>query len=490
MTELESGFRLADLTALGRRRSAIFLGAAILGLVAGYLAFASAPPSYSATTRVQVQPLTTDPFAPGGTAAVTLEVATEQDLVESDAVGDRVREQLGLDGDNRELFQSLAVTSGEDSLVLELTAESSSAGQARDVANAVAEAYLNERQGNAEEIRTENVERINQQRTEALDALTEANQAVEATEEGTAAQAEAQAASQEAQQLLAELNARRSSYVNLDTSAVGQVIRRAPMPSAVLSPVALARGVGVFGVFAIAGLGVAMLVDRRDSLGGGRRQVERLAPNAGIRILPTASGDKAGPAEVDAAIDRLAIDLASKGSRGRAASVLVVGTGMEPPLALAEELASSLTFAGIPALFVLAGTSEREPRHVHVVASFTDLIAGPSVTGPASLPEVAGATGDSPLPTVTWLRPRGSAESSGLLRRAVVEALITRAGREGFEAVVFVAASPTRNAAAAALGQWAGQTAVIVEDDDGHAVEQTVDALIQAGVEIGEVVWA
>ena len=245
----------------------------------------------------------------------------------------------------------------------------------------------------------------------------------------------------------------------------------------------------MFGLLVLAGLGIALLVDRRDSLGGGRRKVEQLVPGANIRIMPTAVNRKARPGEIDAAIDRLAVELAGGGSRGRAISVLVAGTRMEPPVALAEELASSLTFAGIPALFVLAGTTERDLRQAHVVLSFTDLITAPSITGPASLPDVAGAgTGVAP-PTVTWLRPRGSPEASGLLRRAVVEALITRAGREGFEAVVFVAATPTRTAAAAALGQWVTKTAVIVDGDGSQDVEQAVSTLVEADVDVTEVVW-
>ena len=128
-------------------------------------------------------------------------------------------------------------------------------------------------------------------------------------------------------------------------------------------------------------------------------------------------------------------------------------------------------------------------RRAHIVTSFTDLITGPSVSGPATLPAEAGAGPDIGAPMVTWLRPRGRVESSGLLRRAVVEALVTRAGREGFEAVVFVAASPARNAAAAAIGQWVSKTALIVEDDDGQAVHETTSVLVQSDVTITEVVW-
>jgi len=488
MTELESGFRVADVVALVKRRSAIILSAAVLGLICGYLVFAAAPPKYSATSRVQVQPLGTDPFAPGGKDTAKLDVGTEQDLVKSDAVGDVVRKKLDYQGDNKSLFSGLTVSAKENSLVLELTVASGSAEKAQATANAIAEAYLAERVHEANTLRDQNITRINKQRVDAVAALTEANAAYDQAPAGTTARAEAQAAVQNAQQVLSQLNQSRSDYENLDTSSVGKLVRKAALPTAVLSKKALAKGVGVFGLFVLGGFGIALLVDRRDSLGGGRRKVQQLAPGANIRIMPTAGGGKASPAEIDAAIDRLAVDLVASGSRGRAASVLVVGTKVEPPLALSEELASSLTFAGIPALFVLAGSSERDLRQAQVVSSFTDLITGPSITGPASLPEVAGAAG-SGTPTVTWLRPRGSAEASGLLRRAVVEALITRAGREGFEAVVFVASTPTLNAAAAALGQWVGKTAVIVEDDDGQAVEQAVNALHQADIHIAEVVW-
>jgi hypothetical protein len=403
-------------------------------------------------------------------------------------VGDAVREQLDLEGDNRALFRMLTVTAKEDSLVLELTVESGSAKKAQAVSNAIAESYLAERQRQATERRDKAIARIDQQRQDANEALAEANAAFAETESGSPERSAAQAAVQDAQQRLADLNESRSIWVNVDTEDGGELVRRAALPTAVLSKMALAKGVGVFGLCVMAGFGIALLVDRRDSLGGGRRRVQQLLPDANIRILPTAGSRKASPAEIDAAIDRLAVDLVSGGTRGRAASVLVVGTRVEPPLALAEELASSLTFAGIPALFVLAGSSERDLRQAQVVTSFTDLITGPSITGPASLPAEAGSVSVS-APTVTWLRPRGSAEASGLLRRAVVEALITRAGREGFEAVVFVAATPTLNAAGAALGQWVAKTSVVVEDDDGQAVEAAVEALQHADVRVSEVVW-
>ena len=185
MTELESGFRVADVVGIVRRRSAIILGSAVVGLVLGYLVFASAPPKYSATSRVQVKTLIQNPLDPGPKDTQKLDVGTEQDLVKSDAVGDAVRKQLDLEGDNRALFRLLTVTAKEDSLVLELTVESGSAKKAQSVSNAIAEAYLAERERQATERRDKAIARIDQQRQDANAALTEANAAYAATEPGT-----------------------------------------------------------------------------------------------------------------------------------------------------------------------------------------------------------------------------------------------------------------------------------------------------------------
>ena len=484
MTELESGFSMAEVTGLLRRRSAIVLAGTILGLLAGFLAFATAAPKYSATARVEVA-IGNGASTP---ASQQIDLGTESDKVKSDAVGNAVRKQLTLSETNTALFAPLTVTARDKSRVLGLTYESGSATKARDIVNAIARAYLAEGARVATDKRTVETADLVKKQSEAAAEVSAAQSDYDETEPGTSARVAASDRLQQANQSLRGVSDDLTAARAVDTN-VGELVREAPLPSASLSKRALGTGVGLFGLFTMAGGVAALYVDRRDARGGGRRKVEHLVPDANIRLMPTATARNSSPAEIDAAIDRLAVELAGGGSRGRASSVLLAGTRAEPPLAMAEELAASLTFAGIPALFVLAGAAERELNQAHVVLSFTDLISGPSITGPASLPDVAGVTVGTAAPTVTWLRPRGSAESSGLLRRAVVEALITRAGREGFEVVVFVAATPTRNAAAAALGQWVSKTAVIVEGEDSQGVETTVSALNEAAVRVTEVVW-
>jgi capsular polysaccharide biosynthesis protein len=496
MSELDSGFRLGDVVGMIRRRWAVVAGAAALGALAGYLVFAASPKTYSATARVEVKPVTLSQIENPSRNGPTVDIATEKDLVKSDAVAAAIRKALGSSADNRSILTHLFVTTEDQSLVLKLTYTASTAEEARDGANAAGDAYLADRSAKAIAARNTAAQRLADRIADANARLDEATTALNRAVPDSAEYAAARKAQQDAQFEVTDLKGQLQQYQQYDPApgqkdSVGESVRRAILPGSVLSKKALGKGVGTFGLFVLAGLGAAWFLDRRDGLGGGRRRIEQLVPGANIRILPGSDGTHASAAEIDTAIDRLAVELVAGSAPGRAASVLVVGAGNEPPVALAEELASSLAFAGIPALFVLAGTTDRQLRHCHRVDSFADLLTRASVAGPAGLPAQAGEPGP-PVATasvITWLRPQGSAESSGLLRRAVVEGLVTKAARERFEAVVFVAASPTRTAAGTALGQWTGRTALVVEPEDRANAETVATALSEAGVRVTEVVW-
>jgi len=476
MTELESGFRLSDLTGLIRRRIKILVAAGLIGLVLGFVAYTTSPAKFSATSRVQVQPVITDPLATTSSDKEIIDVATEQDLVKSDGVASTAAKKLGLQIENRSLLQRVTVTSKEDSLVLEITYVTADPEGARAGANAFADAYLAQRRTYAEAEKARSLRLTKAKIDFTRKSLDEARAADDPD------------AIAEFQSSLNDLNQTYNATDNLNTDGVGRVVRRAPEPQKTLSKAAVGKGVGVFGLCLLAGLGVALLVDRSDALGGGRRRVQQILPSANIRMMPRVINAKATQAEVDAAVDRLAIELSSGSRRGSPTAVVMVSTLAEPPVPLARDIASSLAYAGIPSLFVVAGHTTEEMAEARVVSSFADLLDGEGLAQP-ELPEDVGRTVVSMDSRVTWLRPRGSAEASGLLRRSVVEALITRASRDGFEVVVFLAANPTRNAAAAALGQWVDKTVIVVDSDDGSAVVTTAEALAEADARVSEVVW-
>ena len=490
MSELETGFRIGDVIAMIVRRWPVVVGAAVLGLIAGYLVYAAAPTTYSATSRVQVQPFG-DAFSSDGKVA-EVNMGTEKDLVKTDAVADAIRAKLGLEGENRAILSRITVLIDPEgnSDVMAITFEGDTAKQTQDGANAAAEGYLNARKTAAKATADAANARLTEELTTASQQLEEATAAVNATQPGTVERTQAQARAQAAASAVTQLQNQQTKINQFDPNAVGTITRKASLPAPVTSKMALGKAVGVFGLFVLGGIAAAWLLDRRDGLGGGRRRIEAIVPNANIRVMPGAEGGHATPAEIDTAIDRLAVELVAGGTPGNPSSVLIIGAGMEPPVALAEELASSLAFAGIPALFVLAGSTDRQLRSAHTVPSFADLVtSGASVAGPAGLPAQAGEPALTSGPTVTWLRPKGSPEAAGLLRRAVVDSLVTRAGRERFEAVVFVAPSPSRTAAGSALGQWVGRTALVIAPDERSQAEAAATALAEADVRVTEVVW-
>lgn len=488
MSELESGFRISELLALVRRQFLVVGAALLVGAVVGYLLLSSAPTTYGATARVEVGPDPTE-TGPGGAPAEPV-METEADLVKSDGVADAVKKELELGGENRAVLRRITVVTTEKSKVMQITFAADSAAEARDGANVAAAAYLFTRRSGVAKTQNSRVKRLDSQIADASKEVIEAQATVDGARANTPERAAAAEVLRQASADLTALQTQRRTAASIEPGTVGSLVRKAATPDPITSKKALAKGVGVFGLFALAGLAAAWLLDRRHAFGGGRRRIEQLVPEAAMRVMPGADGRSAPAAEVDTAIDRLAVELIGSSGGGRARSVLIIGAGLEPPVVLAEELASSLAFAGIPALFILAGATDHELRGAHVVNSFADLLTGPSVTGPASLPETAGVTGTTTAtPTVTWLRPRGSAEASGLLRRAVVEALVTRAGRERFEAVVFVAPAPARTAAGTALGQWVDRTALVVERGDRSRAEDAATALAGADIAVAEVVW-
>lgn len=489
MSELESGFKIGDVVAMIVRRWPVVVGFSVVGLVAGYLVYAAAPTTYSATARVQVLPFD-DAF--GDAKSVEVDMSTERDLVKADAVADAIRAKVGLEGENRAIRSHITVVIDPEgnSDVMAITFDGDTAKQTQEGANAAAEGYLAQRKAGAKSTADKALARLNEDIVAAQTAVTEATAAVNRAPAGSVERTQAQAALQVATSKLAQLQAQQTKIRQFDPDAVGTITSRASNADPVTSKMALGKAVGIFGLFVLAGLAVAWLLDRRDGLGGGRRRIEALLPTANIRVMPGAEGGHATPAEIDTAIDRLAVELVAGGAPGSASSVLIIGAGMEPPVALAEELASSLAFAGIPALFVLAGSTERQLRSAHSVTSFADLVtSGASVAGPAGLPSQAGEQALSTGPLVSWLRPKGSPEAAGLLRRAVVDSLVTRAGRERFEAVVFVAPSPSRTAAGSALGQWVGRTALVIGPDERSQAEAAAASLAGADVRVTEVVW-
>ena len=299
-------------------------------------------------------------------------------------------------------------------------------------------------------------------------------------------------ARQAAQNELAALQSQRAELNQFNPDTVGAVVRKASLPAATTSKMALGKAVGVFGLFVLAGLAIAWFLDRRDGLGGGRRRIEQIVPGANIRVMPGAEGSSATPAEIDTAIDRLAVELVAGGTarcrgvgarhrrRHGAARGPGRGAGLEPRLRRHPRP-------------VRAGRLHRPraaPRpHGRVVRRPRDLERQRRRPGRRCPPRPASPP-SRPTPTVTWLRPKGSAEAvrPAAPGRGRLARLPGRAA-SGSRRSCSSPPSPSRTAAGTALGQWVGRTALIVAPDERSQAESVATALAEADVRVTEVVW-
>lgn len=143
-----------------QRWRSIVVGVVLMTLLAG-VAHSLLPPAYTATTRLVVSPLVSDPSA-GASARDSVNIATEREIVQSAAVANMALEQVGRPpSDTEDLIANLNVVAPNNSFVLRITVTDTSAEGAAALANAVADSYLEFRQAGGQEVvvrLTENID--------------------------------------------------------------------------------------------------------------------------------------------------------------------------------------------------------------------------------------------------------------------------------------------------------------------------------------------
>lgn len=236
--------QLTDLLDKLRRHWRVLGVAALIGAVLGVLASIAIPDSYSAESRVSVNPMSSNPLA---TSAGSVSMPTEEQVVTSRTVAAAAAEllepQYGFTPE--EVQDATSVVTPESSLVLGITFTGNSPTQAAAGADAVAEAYLTDRRATAEEEL--------QRRSEAAEDQLEA---LQARADG-ASDIEAQTISVQVQALANQL----AMLGNVDLTP-GTVIGQAEVPTSPSSPGALPLGVA--GAFLGVLIGAPVALARRE----------------------------------------------------------------------------------------------------------------------------------------------------------------------------------------------------------------------------------
>ncbi len=310
----------ADVLARVRRRPVVFLLPIVLGLAASLAYVFLAPKTYVAKASVQVLPVVSDQYGSINLANV-LNMATEQQIAASSSVVERAAQVMGTT--NADIQDSVSVDSPQDTQVLNVRYTAGDATRAARGAEAVAQAYLDNRVSATRDDATTRLARVKDQISS-----TEAQLAKSSGATHTALSSDLQS-----------LYSQRRQLQNIAATPVGRVITHADAPTAPSSPrlgadVPLGVAAGL-----IAGLVLAVLLPVR-----GRERERVVAARSRVTAPRRARDGRGKPTEFDqmlaAAPDRPAPPSAAPATAPLGISVVpgLSASALPAPPAPAEDL--------------------------------------------------------------------------------------------------------------------------------------------------------
>ena len=276
-----SGPELREYTALLRRRRRLIGAGVIGGLVLGTAIAVALPTTYTSVTTVQVQPTGMDEFTGerSGRLSGDVNLDTEAQILVSDQVSSVVAESLPQEvpaPTTDDLRERVEVSVPPNSNVLEISFSASTPEAAQAGARGYADAYLEVRRAQVDELVDSRLEALRGEREDRYEDLAEAV-AEEAAFPGTSTRVEA------LRQEITELgNGISPLSVLRETVQAGRVLTPAGLPEEPSGPVPALWSVGGAALGLLAGLAAAVARDRLDPR---LRDAEDTARTTGLPVL-------------------------------------------------------------------------------------------------------------------------------------------------------------------------------------------------------------
>lgn len=226
----------------------------VVGLAA--LLSLTSTPMYRADASILIRPLALDSSG----APTTVNLVTEAEVVQSNVIGERAVELLGLDMSGEDLASGLDADAVEDTEILAISYTADSRGKARERTEAFVTAYLAYRG----ELRDEAFEEARQDIEAELDAL---NASLADVQSQLSAASDAEQAQLEAQitQITGRIVDRQLELTTVRSRApVGEVLRAASVQSDPVSPDPVQDSILGLVVGLLLGLSVAVVRDQLD----------------------------------------------------------------------------------------------------------------------------------------------------------------------------------------------------------------------------------
>ncbi|OLT41880.1 hypothetical protein BJF86_02410 [Serinicoccus sp. CNJ-927] len=244
------------------RRWWVVLLSVVLCVGAGVAFLALAPRQATATASVSINLITSDPFDVGRPVSELIDPAGEAQVASSFVVAERAAESLGGDQDAASVRSATEAVSVANTAVLRISATAGSEDQARAIADASANAFLEYRSELAQNRIERRVEQSNARLDELREELKSVNERIAALGEDSDAAIEAQSdrtlISLEIDALSTQLATARGIDTNggtvISPAAAGQVEYQPSPLLVLLTSAAAGLGLGVILAFVLQGL--------------------------------------------------------------------------------------------------------------------------------------------------------------------------------------------------------------------------------------------
>ena len=282
------GVAPAEVGGAVRRHAGLVATFVALGVLAGAAVWWWSSPSYSATSVVTLQAITSDPYAGNTRPADLVNTASEADLLRSTAVAADVRSRLGLRRTSTELLDQVEVAVPADSLSLQVTATDAEPLVAQRLADAFAASYLDRRQATARRSVDRQLAAVDARLVEQRRVLTNAVTVQQTTPPTSPEHASAVADADLARSRIDALEAERAQLTAVDTTP-GEVAVAAARPLRPSGVPGWLQALGAGLLVALVGVLLAYWVDSSSA----RRAVVLSSSTPGPPV-PGARNDAAG----------------------------------------------------------------------------------------------------------------------------------------------------------------------------------------------------
>lgn len=235
MNDIVSGFSVRSYMRVTRERWRWIVGGGVFGLGVALLLLQLVPATYTATAVVNVEVVSTSLFRTDRPASSVIDMQTEAAIAGSYSVA--VRASKNLDGvlSAKAIRPRTSVAVDSGGTIMRVKFEDTDPERARDVADEIAQAYLEVRYDKAQERAAQTRKSIDERLSVLTEDLKQAHQDVAASKDGTPARASAEADAALVRAEIDGLVSERVSLFNLSQD-VGQLITPASATSMDVSP--------------------------------------------------------------------------------------------------------------------------------------------------------------------------------------------------------------------------------------------------------------